>query len=103
VKSFGYISFSIDGRIEKGKIKTTIFDILMVVWSFSYFAAIIYLNINNDLTLISTKNVLIDMGNRGVTLFTILNVFLSSIINTLRRHKIWGCFIQISNFDSEVD
>lgn len=102
VKGFGYVSFSIDGRIEKGKIKSTFLDILMVLSGCSFFAVIIYLNITNDLTLISTKSFLIDKGNRSVTLFTIINVFLSSIINGLRRHEIWRSFKKLSNFDHEV-
>lgn len=102
VKSFGYISFSIDGKIQNGKIKTTLRDILILLFGASFVQVVIYLNFTHDLTLIKTNSFIIDSGNRITTLFIISNVLLSSLMNTLRRRQIWNIFAKISNFDKEV-
>lgn len=103
VKSFCYITFSVDGKIENGKIKSTVFDVVTVFGANIALTFIIYINFEYDLSLISTKSFIIDMGNRGVTLFMIMNVFVSSMINSLRRHEIWSFFTQLHEFDGEVD
>lgn len=103
VKFFGYICFSIDGKIEKGRIKSSVLDILMITFSNVCMLYVIYLNLTYDLSLISTKSFIIDNGTYLVTLFSITNVFMSSVINTIRRFEIWSVFKTFNNFDIEVN
>lgn len=102
VKITGYISFSISGKIENGKIKTTILDFVFLASFCSFYSSIIYINFVNDLSLVSTKSLLIDKGSHFVTLFMISNVLLSAITNNNKRHKIWGLFIKMDEFDKGV-
>lgn len=102
VKFLGYISFSIDGKIENGKIKSTAFDILLMTGCNIFMLYIIYINSVHDLTLIKTKSFIIDKGTRLVTLFMLTNVFISSFINSVRRFEIWSVFKTFYDFDKEV-
>lgn len=103
VKLFGYITFSIDGKIQNGKIHSTIWDIFVMLCGSAFISVIIYVNFTIDLTLIKTKSFIIDQGNRLTTLFIISNVLVSSIINGLRRYEIWNVFKNISDFDKKVN
>lgn len=102
VKFFGYISFSIDGKIEKGRIKSTICDVAIVTTGSLILTYIIYVNFTNDLTLILTESFIIDKGTRFITMLMIVNIFVTAIINTARRRKIWKVFRQFHEFDKEV-
>jgi hypothetical protein len=95
-------SVSIDGKIEKGKIKFTFSDVFILLTGNIFFCFVIYINFANDLSLISTKSFLIDKGSQLVSMFMITNVLLSTIINTFRRRKIWGIFLKMHEFDVEV-
>lgn len=102
VKFCGYISFSIDGRIENGRIRSRIFDILLTTFANSSMVYIVFINYTNDVSLMTTKSFIIDKGTRLVSLSSITNVFISSIINTLRRHEIWSIFKGFHDFDKQV-
>lgn len=102
VKVLGYVSFSIDGKVENGKIKTTFWDILILFFASCIFAAVIYLNVANNLTLISTKSFVIDSGNRLVNLTVIINVLLALWVNAYKRREIWSIFKEIYEVDKAV-
>lgn len=101
-KSLGYAVFSIDGKIQNGKIRSTFWDLLIVFFLYVSVGSIIYFNYTMDLSVVSTNSFIIDMGNRLVTLFMVSNVLSSSLINGLRRHEIWSVFKKLSDFDKEV-
>lgn len=102
IKAWGYISFSIDGKIEKGRIKSTVWDVLFVAAYNLLLCYIIYVNVVYDLTLISTKTFLIDKATRLISIAMVSNVILSGFINTARRYKIWKIHRTFHDFDIEV-
>lgn len=101
-KLFGFANFSIDGTIEKGKIKINFFDILLSILSNSLTLYVMYLNKQNDLTLIFTKSRVINMGSRVVLFFCIINVFISSMTMMTRRKDVWGIFDRCHKLDEEL-
>ena len=98
----GFLTFSIDGKIENGKIKLSYLDIFILTVLNIFYGFVIYINYTNDLALISNNSVFIDMGSRLVRHFIVFNVILSSLINTWRKKDIWGIFKKMSKFDKEV-
>ncbi|KAG5669291.1 hypothetical protein PVAND_017181 [Polypedilum vanderplanki] len=102
MKVFGFANFTIDGKIEDGKIKTTFVDIIIAFATNSLIFYLIYLNYNSNLSLISTNSKVIDIGSRVVLLFEITNVFATSIIMFVRRHQLWGIFSRCHRLDGEL-
>ena len=101
-KIFGQASFTIDGKIENGKIRVTVFDgiggtvrLLIGCW-------LVHWNIFNDFSFNITNSFIIDLTNYLVTVFLMMNALSSSISNNLRRNQIWSIFNQLHDFDKQV-
>ncbi|XP_070504866.1 putative gustatory receptor 28b [Chironomus tepperi] len=101
-KIFGFAHFSVDGKIENGKIKLELFDFLSAVISNSIVLYIVYLNYDRDLTIISTTSRVINMGSRLVLIYEIGNVFIAAVIMMLKRHDVWGIFYRCHKLDEEL-
>lgn len=102
LKLTGYVTFTIDGKIENGKIKSTVFDSIVSISLNLFLCFVIFINVTNDFSLISTKSFLIDKGSHVVTIFLTLNVLVTSILNIKRRREIWGIFVKMHEFDKEA-
>lgn len=102
VKFFGYVSFSIDGKIENGKIRSTVRDAAIVTFRLLVLAFIIYLNFKDDIVLIKTKSLIIDLANRLATMFLITNVLFSAMTKIWKRKKIWSIYKHLHDFDGQV-
>lgn len=101
-KVSGFIAYSIDGRIENGKIKTRLMDIVMLnSFLFIYFV-VFYLNYRYDLTLISTQSPTIDIGNRLIHNYIIINAFLTTFLQFIWKDSVWEIFQSFSEFDKDV-
>lgn len=101
-KLFGFANFSVEGKIENGEIKLKLSDIITSIVCNSIVLYVIYLNYDQDLTLLITKSRVINMGSRLVLLFGIVNVFASSMTLMLRRNDAWGIFCQCHRLDEEL-
>lgn len=102
LKVSGFIAYSIDGRIENGKIKTRVMDIAMLSLCLFTYLAVFYINFKFDLTLISTKSPTIDIGNRLIHYYIIINVFLTTFIHFIWKYPVWEIFQSFSEFDKDV-
>lgn len=102
LKISGFISYSFDGRIENAKIKLRLRDAMLLCFSMSVYFAVFYINSSFDLTLISTKSPTIDIGNRLIHFYIIINVFLTSFIHFVWRYQVWEIFQKFSEFDKDV-
>lgn len=102
LKVCGCAGYSIDGKIENGKIKSTVFDVWTIVIGGVLMIYSIFVNFTDNLTLISTNSFIIDGGTRMVTILSIMNLFASGIINSLRRFSIWEIFKHMHEFDKQV-
>lgn len=101
-KFFGFAHFSVNGKIDNGKIKLEVFDILSAIISNSIVLYIVYLNYNQDLTIISTTSRVINLGSRLVLIYEIGNVFIAAVIMMLKRHDVWGIFYRCHRLDEEM-
>ena len=101
-KFFGFAHFSVDGKIENGKIKLEIFDIFAAIISNSIVLYIVYLNYSQDLTIISTTSGVINLGSRMVLIYEIGNVFIAAVIMMLKRYDVWGIFYRCHKLDEEL-
>jgi hypothetical protein len=102
MKIFGFANFTVDGKIENGRIKTTPTDVAVAIVTNSLVFYLIYLNYDSNLSLISTKSRVIDIGSRVVLLFEITNVLATSVIMFTRRHQLWGIFSRCHRLDGEL-
>jgi hypothetical protein len=102
LKICGFIAYSVEGKIENGRIKIKLADIFIMLTALTTYTFILYINFGNDLTLIQTKSPTIDVGNRLIYNFTIINIFLTVIVNFIMRHSIWGIVRNFSKFDKDV-
>jgi hypothetical protein len=102
MKFFGYAYYSIDGKIEDGKVKSTFLDTIIAIFVTTTLLCLIYLNYAYNLSLIATKSRIIDMGSRGVLLFEITNVLITQISMYIRRNDIWGIFKRLYKLDNEL-
>lgn len=102
LKSIGYISFTVSGKIENGQIKTTVFDHASRTASIIVMVIMIYMNCINNFTLIKTGTLVIDITNYLANLFLVYNVLFSIVFIHLRRYQIWNIFKQFHKFDEEV-
>lgn len=101
-KLFGFAHFSVDGKIENGKIKLEFFDILSAIISNSIILYIVYLNYDQNLTIISTTSGVINLGSRLVLIYEIGNVFIAAIIMMMKRHDVWSIFYRCHKLDEEL-
>lgn len=101
-KIFGFANFSVDGKIENGKIKFQFWDILTASVVNSLLLYIIYLNWMEDLSLLTTRSRVINMGSRLVLLYQIINVFIASVTMMMRRKEVWGIFRRCHKLDEEL-
>lgn len=102
LRLFGHTSFSIEGKIEKGKIRATVFDNVSMIFWCLFISFIIYTNFKNDYSLIKTNSFIIDKANHMATLFLISNVLFSNLTNMSRRKQIWNIFKVFYEFDQQV-
>lgn len=102
LKFSGFIAYSIDGKIENGRIKIKIVDLLIMMLALCIYSFTFYINTQYDLTLIQTKSPTIDVGNRLIHNFIILNVFATVFLNFIMKYSIWGILRSFSKFDIDV-
>lgn len=102
LKFFGLGVFTIDGDIEDGKIKTSIWDIFQMILVLSVQFYILHINIKFDMSLSRTSSILIDRGAHFIEIFNSLNVLLSICLYALFRKRIWRIFRKCYEFDVEV-
>lgn len=102
-KSFGNAPFSIVGKIENGKIRTTPRDFLVMTIRFSLLSFLIYLNVINDFSLIKTNSFIIDKANHLANILLVFNVLFAGSINAFKRKQIWSIFKQFYEFDKQVN
>lgn len=102
LRTFGLATFSIDGEIANGKIKSGIWDGFHLLAVFAVQFYIFYINVTMDLSLSRTQTVLIDTGAHIIEIFNGFNVLLGTCYYTFYRKKVWGVFRKCYEFDKEV-
>lgn len=102
LKPFGLAPFSIDGKIENGKIKTSRFDFCHFSLVLSVQVWVLYINFYENYSLSRTNSFLIDKGAYCIEIFNAFNVIFGSCLYAVNRRKFWAIFISFHSFDQEV-
>jgi len=102
-KYFGLAPYEIEGPIESGKIKFSLWYTCFFVAALGLQSVLVYVNFKMDLSLSKTNSFLIDKGAHFVEILNVFDILLSTVINAIFRKKIWSCFRRCHEFDEEVN